>query len=199
MLDVKKEAVLNSNKQCWIQKMDIIGLVLGIVSAIAAIISIVFARQAVKTAEKTYSMDLLSQIYEMYHTDTMYQALQIVWQVYHRLWQENSETPVDAKKKTNAGIPIPDEVAKKFIQEYIDKKEDSVEWKAIHKVWTFWKYIVLLISEGVLDQRFITSFTSTRILGFLYPYEEVYSNLRGGKVNPETSFKRFYETMKSNH
>jgi hypothetical protein len=54
--------------------IDTLTLAISIVSAIVAIISVIFARNAVKTAERTYSMNLLSQIYEMCYTDAMYHA-----------------------------------------------------------------------------------------------------------------------------
>jgi hypothetical protein len=127
-------------------------------------------------------------------------AIREVWQIYHKLWRENSENPDDAKKKTNAGIPIPNEAAKRFVEEQKDREEATSEWKAVHKVWTFWKYMVILISEGVLDEQFATAFTSPRILGFLSPYEEELTKaLRGRDVKTETSLRTFYENWKSEY
>lgn len=176
---------------------EMIGLAIAVLSAFAAITSAILAHHSAKTAQKSYSSGLLSQSYDMYHTEAMYHALQLVWQTYHKIWQENCADPEDARQKTNRGEFIPNEIVHAFVAESIDQKEDAPEWAAIHKVWTFWTYVVVLINKDVLDEQFVTAFTSPRILGFLAPCEEEFLKIRRGETQSSKSpLRTFYSTYK---
>lgn len=117
--------------------MDPISFSVSILSAIAAIVSVVFAWRAVKTAEKTNSIGLFTELHRIYHSNETYEAIRTIWELYNRYQKQGGDTPI-----TN-------EQAIDFVTK-ADKK--SPEWKAIHDISLFWRYLALLLKKGLIEQ-----------------------------------------------
>lgn len=174
--------------------VDVITIIISVVSALVAVISVVIARRSNKTAEKIYSADIVRQIFDLYRSESMLESLQLTWRNYRQEWHflcQNDEEK--AEQKANSGVPIPYDTAKDFIERYLAKKEDSREWAAFHEVSSFWKYIALLVSEDMIDEFHISTFTSPEILGFLYPFEVAYCTKKRIKLYPKTALKTLFE------
>jgi len=146
-------------------------LIIAIVSATVAVVSAVFAWQAATATHKTYSVELLSQLYGAYHSEEMLRDLQIIWGLYHKTWENDSATKAEAEEKTNRGIPIQEDSAQRLVGSTFD---DPPQHQAIHNVVNFWTYLTLLVDRKTLTPEEITAFTSPRILGFLYPIEKAW-------------------------
>ena len=67
-----------------------IGIVIGLASAMAAVISLLFAWRAVRVAEKTNMSGLFTELHKIYHDDKTFAAIQIVWNVYLK-FQDNAD------------------------------------------------------------------------------------------------------------
>jgi hypothetical protein len=170
--------------------------IIGIVSAIIAFVSAIFAWKAVKTAEKTYSTEVITQIYNIYHSETLRQDLQTVWSLYHQVWRDACEDEEEATKSANGGIPISEKAARELVQEM---RRTSPEYRALDNVIGFWTYVALLISQRVLDVQRISAFATPRILGFLYPIDEAKAALYGYKIGPRLSLKHLYGLWQDKH
>lgn len=142
------------------------GVVISIISAVIALASVLFARQAVKAAEKTYSIELIGQLYATYQSNEMLHDLKIVWGIYQQIWEADSDTREIAIARTKKGVPIREDSA---INYFKNLDIDSPEYKAIHNMINFWTYVELLLTRKALSPNEILAFTSPRILGFLYP------------------------------
>ena len=137
-----------------------IGIVIGLASAMAAVISLLFAWRAVRVAEKTNMSGLFTELHKIYHDDKTFAAIQIVWNVYLK-FQENAD-----------GELIPRNIALEIVSQ---QDRESPEWKAIHDMSLFWKYSSLLLQQGYLDEEIaFEAFTSPRMLGFLAPVEKAF-------------------------
>lgn len=165
---------------------DNLSILVGAVSTIAALISIFFAWRAVKVAEKSNTIGLISEIQKQRWSESIFNSLRIVWKQYH-VYQENAEE----------GEPITFEQAWNFVAEY-QQKEGSEEWKAVHELIGFWHYIAVLVKRGFLDEEIVTSaIGSPRVLGFLYPIEEAFAEYNTKTYVPSVSLKWYYELWKT--
>jgi len=163
--------------------MDTVGLALGIVSAIVAVVSLVFSWRAVKTAQTSNTINLVTELHKLYHSDTMFRATQRVWELYNS-YQENAD-----------GTPITPQQASQFVKE---TGEQSPEWKAVHNTSLFWRYLALLVNQGLVSEDIVFgAFTSPRILGFLYPIEQAFLKHTERTFNYNRSLKRLYDLWKS--
>jgi hypothetical protein len=147
------------------------GVVISIISAVVALASALFAWQAVRAAEKTYSVELIGQLYATYQSDEMLRDLKIVWGIYRQLWESDSLTKEMANEKVNEGVPIREDLA---IDYFNNLDVDSPEFRAIHNIINFWTYVELLLQRKALSLNEILAFTSHRILGFLIPMAKAY-------------------------
>jgi hypothetical protein len=99
-------------------------------------------------------------MHSLYHTDKVFQATQKCWDMYNP-YQEVA-----------GNIPLSDQKATEFIN---TTKRDSAEWKAVHDLSSFWRYVALLVRKGYLDQEIaFSAFSTPEILGFLFPIEKVF-------------------------
>jgi hypothetical protein len=160
-----------------------LGVAVSIISAIVAIVSAFIARQAVKTAERTYSIQLVGQLYDMYKSDEMLRDLKIVWRIYHQLWVAHSDTEETADTLTNKGVPIPEDVAFAYFK---NLDVDSAEYKAINNAINFWTYLELLLKRKTLSPDDILRFTSPRILGILIPMAKAHDTKYGQDYDDST-------------
>jgi hypothetical protein len=168
-------------------------IIVAVVSALIALASTLFAWQAVRAAERTYSVELITQLYNTYQSEEMLRDLRLVWKLYHQTWEADCETKEEAKDKTDRGIPIQEDSALKLFQSL---DIDSQEYKAIHSTTNFWTYMTLLNSRRSLGVSEIVAFTSPRILGFLYPMEKALSIHWGSVLEERLSLKRMYQIIK---
>ena len=170
-----------------------LGVVITIISMIIAVASALFAWQAVKTAEKTYSVELISQLYATYQSDEMFSNLKLVWDMYHKIWQLDSDIKQVAIENTNKGVPIREDSATKF---FLNLDRDSLEFKAVHSMINFWTYVELLLKRKALSPKEIKAFTSPTILGFLYPMAKAYSTRYGGvEQDAENTLEYAYKIL----
>jgi len=178
--------------------IEFITILISVVSALAAVISVIVARRANKTAEKIYSVEIIRQIFDIYRSDSMLKSLQISWKQYRKEWLALSgDDEYKAKKRTDSGLPIPYEAAENIVNGFLGEKENSREWVAFHEVSSFWEYIALLVSEDMIDEFHISTFTSPEILGFIYPFEVAYCKIKGIKLYSKTSLKALYEKYRA--
>jgi hypothetical protein len=71
---------------------------------------------------------------------------------------------------SEGNIPLSHEKAMEFND---TTKKDSDEWKAVHDLESFWRYIALLVRKGYLNQEIaFSAFSDPEILGFLFPIEK---------------------------
>lgn len=165
-------------------------MLIAITSAIIALASALFAWRAVRTAEKTYSVELIGQLYTLYQSDQMLGNLKIVWDIYKQLWIKESDSKEVGIEKANNGIPIQLECAVLYFK---DLDVESAEFKAIHYTINFWTYLELLLKRKALTPPELSAFTSPYILGFLSPiakaYDIRYPDPDGQKSNLEFAYK----------
>jgi hypothetical protein len=168
--------------------------IISVISSLVAIISIFFAWRAVESAEKTYTIQLITQIYNIYNSPAMRQDLQIIWRLYRQAWQSiYKDNPEKANEKTNNGSPISDDFAQKFFQEV---ESNSPEYKAVDNVLLFWDYIAFITSRKMLKINDLSAFMTPRILGYLYPIERAKANYFTYNVEPASSLQSLYERWK---
>jgi hypothetical protein len=158
-----------------------------------AIASALFAWQAVLAANKTYSVELISQLYTTYQSEEMLRDLRLVWKLYHQTWQADCETKDEAKDKADRGVPIQEDSALKLVQRL---DIDSPEYKAVFSVINFWTYITLLHGRKALRLSDILAFTSPRILGFLYPMEKALAVRYGTELQEPLSLTHMCQIIK---
>ncbi|MBC8180873.1 hypothetical protein H8E88_07095 [candidate division KSB1 bacterium] len=93
------------------------------------------------------------------------------------------------------GVKLPNKRARQFV---LHQDEKSEEWKALHNLMSFWRYINLLERDGYIEDIFaFEAFMSPRLLGFLYPVEEAYFENNGISISYEKSLKRLYDRWSS--
>ncbi|HEX9972904.1 MAG TPA: hypothetical protein VGD14_12595 [bacterium] len=137
----------------WLSNM------VALLSTIGAIITVIFSRKAVKMAEKSNSIALIVELHSIYHSNDIFLATQKVWELYKK-YNPNAD-----------GKPIKNKQALQFVR---DTDSSSADWKAVHELESFWRYVTLLVNLKYLDEEIaFGAFMSPRILGFLYPVEKV--------------------------
>lgn len=145
--------------------------IITIISVSVAVASALFAWQAAKAAEKSYTVELIGLLYTTYQSEEMLRDLKIVWSIYRQIWQADSSSTEVAEENVNRGVPISEESAIKF---FAGLDRDSAEFKAIHNLINFWTYLELLLRRKALKPEEIMAFTSPQLLGFLYPMARAY-------------------------
>jgi hypothetical protein len=167
-------------------------MLISISSAVIALASALFAWQAVRTAEKTYTVELIGQLYTLYQSDEMLRSLKITWENYKQVWIKESESQEAGITKANSGIPIPLESAILFFK---DLDIESAEFKAIHYTINFWTYLELLLKTKALKPQEVNAFTSPYILGFLVPMSKAYSKRFPDPVGQDSTLEYAYEVL----
>jgi hypothetical protein len=165
-----------------------IGIVIGLTSAITAVISLIFAWRAVRVAEKNNMSGLFTELHKIYHDDKTFDAIKTIWEVYNRQ-QEDAN-----------GKLISREQAMKIVKIVDEQDKESPEWKAIHNMSLFWKYSSLLVQNGYLDEEIaFEAFTSPRMLGLLAPIEKAfieYYHHDGEEIDLQTPLMWLYNRWK---
>lgn len=143
------------------QVTQITGILISAISAIAAVVSILFAWKAVKTSERSNTGGLIVELHKLYHSDKILRATQICWDMF------------SPYQETAGNIPLSHQKASDFAK---NKDRSSVEWKAVHDLSSFWRYVALLVRKGFMDEDVaFSAFTSADILGFLWPIEKAFA------------------------
>jgi hypothetical protein len=157
---------------------DLTSVYIGILSAIAAVVSALFAWKAVKSAERANSSSLFTELHKIYSAPETFSAIQTVWELYSKYQPTTNRAPLTHKQ------------ALQFVSE-TDKK--SPEWKAVHDVTVFWEYVSVLVDRGLVDEGIaFEAFTSPQILGFLYPIEESFVKYYHRNYGRELPLQRLY-------
>jgi len=161
-----------------------LSLIVSILSAVTAVVSLVFSWRAVKIAERTVSINLFNELQKTYQSDGGFLATKTVWEAYQRF--------PECKDK----LPISKEQALQYVQK---TDRDSVEWKAMNNASAFWRHASFLIRKGYIEKEVVfEAFTSPYILGFLYPIENAFLEHHGYEFTYETSLQMLYDVwMKS--
>ena len=146
-----------------------LGTVIGVVSAIVAVVSLVFAWRAVKVSERTNFAGVYTELHKLYMDSETFDSIKAVWALY-RKYEGSSEGK---------------EITHQQAYEIIDKMDkDSKEWQSIHNMSLFWKYVAILLKNGFInDDIAFTAFTSGRMLGFLAPIEKTFLEYHYSKSN----------------
>lgn len=148
--------------------MDI-STIIGVLSTIAAVISMIFAWKAINVAKRSNSVGIYTELHKIYQSPETFRAIKTVWSLYNQ--HEGSE----------AGKLINKQQAHELISS-LDR--DSTEWKAIHEMSLFWKYVSILMRRKYLDEEIAFElFTSPRMLGFLAPVERAFLEYHYGGVD----------------
>jgi len=182
--------------------------VISITSLIIAILSALFAWFTFRAAEKTNNIEIIGSLYETYRSDELLRDLKIVWDIYHKLWDDN-QISIEIEEKTeietenheiysepdnaDKGILLPDEIATKF---YRDLDVFSDEYKAIHNMLNFWTYVQLLLKRKIISPTEILTFTSPRILGFLCPIQKAHDTRYKQEFNEYASLEYSYKKLR---
>ncbi len=167
-------------------------MLISISSAIIALGSLLFAWQAVRTAQKTYAIDLVGQLYSLYQSDEMRRNLKISWDCYRQIWIKESGSEVAGIAKANNGTAVPLEPATVFFK---NLDMESAEFKAIHYTINYWTYLELLLKRKSLSPPDITAFTSPYILGFLMPMVKAYSKRFPDPVGQDSTLEYAYKVL----
>jgi hypothetical protein len=166
-------SLYKGEKKAMTSTVDNIGIIIGVVSAITAVVSLAFAWKAVRIAEKSNAGGAFTEIHKIYQDDRTFKAIQKVWDLYHQ-HQDKAD-----------GTVITEEQAREFVS---GQDRQSAEWKAVHDMSLFWKYVSILVRKGYLDEEIaFEAFTSPRMLGFLSPIERAFVEHSGGKVDEKSS------------
>jgi hypothetical protein len=169
-------------------------IVISVISATIALLSVIFARKTVQRADKTLSMNVITQIFNTYSSAAMNTDQVEVWRIYLHLWQKvYPDDPEAASAKMLHGEPVPSQTARQFMDQ-IDP--ESPEFKALDSVSLFWSYVALLISQDILKIDQLAVFMTPRILGVLYPIEKAKAEKYGYRVQPKSSLQTLYERWK---
>jgi hypothetical protein len=171
-----------------------ITIIISIISALTAAVSVIFARKVVERADKTLSMQVITQIFTAYSSAAMNADFVIVWKKYFELWQKaEGQDAQDISQKVLNGEPVPAEFARLF---YEDVDLESDEFRAVDNVLLFWTYIALLISQDILKIEQLAAFMTPRILGFLYPIDVAKAEKFGYRIEPKSSLEGLYKRWK---
>jgi hypothetical protein len=178
---------------------ETVTIVISIVSALIAFISVIFAHKVVERADKTLSMQVITQIFTSYSSTAMNADFVIVWKKYNELWQKaegqdsEGQDAQNISQKVLNGVPVPADMARLF---YEDADLESDEFRTVDNVLLFWSYVALLISQGILKIEQLAVFMTPRILGFLYPIEEAKAEKFGYTIEPKSSLQELYKRWK---
>jgi hypothetical protein len=157
--------------------------ILSVVSAIAAVVALVFSWKAVRVAEKTTSLNLFNEIQKLYNSDLNFRATQKVWDIY--------QTSPGYQKKS----PISSEEAVKFVRE---ADRNGPEWKAVNDASAYWRHVHFLVRKGYLEKEIaFEALAAPSILGFLYPIEKAWIDHNGNKFDRDRSLEGLYELWQS--
>ena len=161
--------------------IQIISVVVAVISAVAAVVSVALARKAVIVGERSNSIALIVGLHQLYHSESTFLATQRAWALYRHY------------QKATDGTPITDQQAQLFVKE-TDRFSD--DWKAVHDATSFWRYLILLVNRGFVDEAVaLRAFSSPAILGFLYPIEEAF--VGKGKLQYQESLRSLYDCWKA--
>jgi hypothetical protein len=151
--------------------VDYIGIIVGVVSAITAAISLAFAWKAVRTGERNNASGALNEIHRVYQDDRTFEAMQKVWDLYRQHQARGGGSVMTATQ------------ASEFVN---GQDKQSAEWKAVHDMSLFWRYVAIQVRKGYLDEEIaFQAFGSPAMLGFLSPIETEWAKREGGKVVEE--------------
>lgn len=181
---------------------------IAITSLVIAILSALFTWFTFRAAEKTNNIEILGNLYETYRSDELLRDLKLVWNIYHRLWndaqpstesEENGDNKSDDYTSQNnpdnadKGILLPEHITMNFYQA-LDINSD--EYKAIHGMLNFWTYVQLLLRRKIISPKEILAFTSPRILGFLFPMQKAHDVRYKQEFNKYASLEYSYRKLK---
>ena len=134
--------------------------VIGVVSALVAVLSLIFAWRAVKVGERNNFAGVYTELHKLYMEPDTFNSIKMVWSVY------------DKYDDSANGKEITHQEAYEIVK---TMDRNSTEWQSIHNMSLFWKYISILMQNGYLnDEIAFNAFTSARMLGFLAPVEKAF-------------------------
>ncbi|GER80736.1 MAG: hypothetical protein M5U11_09610 [Anaerolineales bacterium] len=145
---------------------------------------------------RTYQSEILTNIYEKYHSPAIRQAHKKVWAIYRQIWLDNSKNDDEASMLSSRGEPITIEMARAFLRK---TERTSEEYIAIDSLFGLWTYIMMLVFQKALDINQLSAFATPRILGLLYPIDEAKASLYGYGTHSTLSLKRLYECWKNKY
>jgi len=160
------------------QKMSIdMNTIIGVVSAVVAAVSLVFAWRAVKISERSSFASVYTELHKLYMSSETFDAIKTVWGLYGK-YEGNTE-----------GKTITHQQAYEIV-DTMDR--NSKEWQSIHNMSLFWKYVAILLKNGFInDEIAFTAFTSGRMLGFVAPIEKAFLEYHYSKTS-ENSLPLFW-------
>jgi hypothetical protein len=186
--------LINLTEMGLAMNTETFSILISVISASIALLSVIFARKTVQRADKTLSMNVITQIFNTYSSAAMNADQVEVWRIYLHLWQEVYPDDTEAASaKMLHGEPVPPEEARQFMDE-IDP--ESPQFKALDSVSLFWSYVALLISQDILKIEQLGVFMTPRILGVLYPIEKAKAEKYGYGVEQKSSLQTLYERWK---
>jgi hypothetical protein len=134
--------------------------IIGVASAIIATLSLIFAWQAVKVAERNNFAGIYTELHKLYMNPDTFDSIKVVWSIYDK-YDDNS-----------SGKEITHQEAYEIVK---NMDRNSKEWQSIHNMSLFWKYIAILMKNGYInDEIAFNAFTSARMLGLLAPVEKAF-------------------------
>ena len=130
---------------------------IALLSTLTAVVSLIFSWRAVRAAERSNFAGVYTELYKIYLEPKTFEAIKMVWSLYSRY------------EGHAAGNLITDQQASELVST-LDR--EGPEWRAIHQMSLFWRYVSVLVKKNYLDREIaFEAFTSPRMLGFLAPIE----------------------------
>lgn len=151
---------------------------IALISTTLALAAVFFSWRAVKTAQRTNSIGVFTQLHQLYHSDNIFTSSKVVWDISLKMRNENS---VFAIEKIDAFI--------------LNENRASNEWKAIHDQTNFWRYVGLLIDKSYVEQDIaFNAFGSPNILNFLVLFEDRFLILSNISQTDKTYLAKLHDT-----
>lgn len=161
------------------------GVVVGLISAFTAVVSVIFAWKAVKETEHNNSIGLIVQLHSLYQTEKIFHATQTCWKIYNPY------------KETAGNVPFSHQRAMDFVN---TTPKDSDVWKSVHELESFWRYIALLVRKNYLNQEIaFSAFSDPEILGLLFPIEKASVENYAYERSLELLYNNLKDWQKKNH
>jgi hypothetical protein len=162
------------------------GTAIPVLSAVAAVVSVFLAWQAVREARRSSTAALLTELHKLYLSEPVFTAVNAAWEEYRQALAGEGR----GKKEVDEGSVISAVSAKRVVDQL---DADIGRQKAVHAAFWFWEHLAVLVNKRLIDGSIVlTGFGSPAILGFLYPVDEAWVQKHGGTEEHRGYLKQLY-------
>jgi hypothetical protein len=162
------------------------GTAITVLSAVAAVVSVFLAWQAVREARRSSTAASLTELHKLYLSEPVFTAIDAAWEEYRQALAGEGR----GEKEAGEGSLI-SEVSAKRVVDQLDA--DLERRKSVHAAFWFWEHLAILVNKRLIDGSLVlTGFGSPAILGFLYPVDEAWVQKHGGTEEHRGYLKQLY-------